>query len=126
MGMIILPLKKDVMSMIKLSTIQMIILKGKLTLNQITIHNEGSIKGKFVRSLLLEVKCNKIISMENFTENLIVLESLDIPLVLGNGWLCAHKGVIYATQWKIFLTAPSGKRVEYQRGPLLPEEAYPC
>jgi len=43
-----------------------------------------------------------------------VLESLDIPLVLGNGWLCAHKGMIYATQWKIFLTAPSGKRIEYQ------------
>ena len=62
----------------------------------------------------------------NFTVNLIVLELLDIPLVLGNGWLCAHKGVIYATQWKIFLTAPSGKRIEYQGGPLLPKEAYPC
>ena len=48
-----------------------------------------------------------------------MLESLDIPLVLGNGWSCAYKGVIYATQWKIFLTAPPGKRVEYQRGPLL-------
>jgi len=40
---------------------------------------------------------NLIISKENFTVNLNVLESLDIPLVLGNGWLCAHKGVIYAT-----------------------------
>ena len=97
MGMIILPLKKYVMSMIKLSTIQMIILRSKLTSNQIRIHNKGSVKGKFVRSLLLEVKCSEIISMENFTENLIVLESLDIPLVLGNGWLCAHKGVIYTT-----------------------------
>jgi len=37
------------------------------------------------------------IGKENFTVNHIVLESLDIPLVLGNGWLCAHKGVIYAT-----------------------------
>ena len=35
--------------------------------------------------------------MENFTENLTMLESLDIPLVLRNGWLWAHKGVIYAT-----------------------------
>jgi len=69
---------------------------------------------------------NLVISKENFTVNLIVLELLDIPLVLGNGWLCAHKGVIYATQWKILLTAPSGKRIEYQGGPLLPEGAYPC
>jgi len=69
---------------------------------------------------------NLVISKENFTVNLIVLESLDIPLVLGNGWLCAHKGAIYATQWKIFLTTPSRKRIEYQGGPLLPEEAYPC
>jgi hypothetical protein len=69
---------------------------------------------------------NLVIKKENFTVNLIVLESLNIPLVLGNGWLCAHKAVIYATQWKIFLTAPSGKRIENQGGPLLPEEAYPC
>jgi len=69
---------------------------------------------------------NLVVSTEKFTVNLIVLESLDIPLVLGNEWLCANKGVIYATQWKIFLTAPSGKRVEYQGGPLLPEETYPC
>ena len=69
---------------------------------------------------------NLIISKENFTVNLIVLESLDIPLLHGNGWLCAHKGVIHATQWKSFLTAPSRKRIEYQGGPLLPEEANPC
>jgi hypothetical protein len=69
---------------------------------------------------------NLVIIMENFIVNLIVIESLDIPLVLGNGWLCAHKGVIRATPCKIFLTAPSGKRIEYQGGPLLPEEAYPC
>jgi len=104
----------------------MTILRRKLTSNQIRIHNEGSVKGKFVRSLLLEVKCSEIISMENFTENLIMLGSLDIPLVLGNRWLCAQKGVIYATRWKIFLTAPSGKRIEYQGGPLLREEANPC
>ena len=157
--------------------------KSKLTLNQIRIHNDESIKGKPVRSLLTEIKYSKnyinrrlnnvdmndiqgvtkvvggyiqvdsvlvfalfdrsashsfisanlvktiervkcptrkpllvqtpkgeiqgdqvcsninlVISKENFTVNLIVLESLNIPLVLGNGWLCAHKAVIYATQ----------------------------
>ena len=180
--MIILSLKKDVMSMTKQSVIKIINWKSKLTLNQIRIHNDGSVKGKLVRSLLLKIKYNKIISMErlnnvdmnniqgatkvvggyiqmdsvlvfalfdrsashsfistdlvktiervkcptrkpllvqtplgeiqadqvcsnmnlviskeNFTVNLIVLESLDIPLVLGDGWLCAHKGVIYST-----------------------------
>jgi len=45
---------------------------------------------------------NLVKSKENFAVNLIMLESLDISLVLGNGWICAHKGVIYATQWKIF------------------------
>jgi len=69
---------------------------------------------------------NLVISKENFTVNLIVLESLDIPMVLGNGWLCAQKGVIYGTQWKILLTAPSGKRIEYHVCPLLHEEANPC
>ena len=69
---------------------------------------------------------NLVKSKENFAVNLSMLESLDMSLVLGNGWLCAHKGVIYATQWKIFLTAPSEKRIEYHSGPLLPEEAYPC
>jgi len=46
-------------------------------------------------------KINLVISKENFTINLIVLESLDIPLFLGNGWLCPHKDVIHGTQWKI-------------------------
>ena len=68
---------------------------------------------------------NLVISKENFTVNLIVLESLDILVVPGNGWLCAHKGVIYAIQWKIFLTAQSEKSIEYQGGPLLPVEANP-
>jgi len=40
---------------------------------------------------------NLVISKENFTVILIVLESLYILVVLGNGWLCPHKGVIYAT-----------------------------
>ena len=34
---------------------------------------------------------NLVISKENFTVNPIVLESLDISLVLGNGWLCAQE-----------------------------------
>jgi len=66
---------------------------------------------------------NLVINKENFTINLIVLESLGIPLVLGNGWLCAHKRVIYGTQYKMLLTTPSGKRIEYHGGPLLPEKA---
>ena len=65
MVMIILPLKKDVMSMTKLSVIKIIIQKGKLILNQIRIHNDGSVKGKLVKSLLSEVKFSKIISMED-------------------------------------------------------------
>jgi len=63
--MIILPLKKDVMSMTKLSVIKIIIQKSKLTLNQIIIHNDGSEKGKAVRSLLTEVKCSETILMED-------------------------------------------------------------
>jgi len=77
----------------------------------------GEIQAGQVRSNI-----NLVISMENFIVNLIVIESLDIPLVLGNGWLCAHKGVIRATQWKLFLSTPSGKIIEYQGGPLLPED----
>ena len=66
-NMIILPLKKYAMSMTKLSVIKVIIRKSKLTLNQIRIHNDGSEKGKPVRSLLTEIKYNKIISMEDWT-----------------------------------------------------------
>ena len=64
--MIILPLKKDAMNMTKLSVIKIIIIrKSKLTLNQIRIHNDRSVKGKPVRSLLTEIKYSKIISMED-------------------------------------------------------------
>ena len=159
----ILPLK-DVMSMMKLSTIKTIMLKSKLEVNQITIHNNEREKGKSIRvsnvdinniqgatkvvggyiqvdsvqvfalfdpttshsfiftdliKTIERVKCptrkpllvqtlvgeiqadqvcsniKLIINKENFTINHIVLESLDVPMVLGNGWLCAHKGVIY-------------------------------
>ena len=44
---------------------QIIILKSKLTMNQIKIHNDGSVKGKLVRSLLLEIKYSETISMED-------------------------------------------------------------
>jgi len=38
------------------------------------------------------------INGERFTASLIILESMDIPMVFGNGWLCAHKGVIQGNQ----------------------------
>jgi hypothetical protein len=63
--MIILILKKDAMSMTKLSVIKITIWKSKLTTNQIKIHNDGSVKGKLVRSLLSEIKYSEIISMED-------------------------------------------------------------
>jgi hypothetical protein len=62
--MMILPLK-DVMSMMKLSAIKIMILKSKLEVNQIRIHNGEREKGKAVRSLLMEVGCNETISMED-------------------------------------------------------------
>jgi hypothetical protein len=63
-----------------------------------------------------------VINKKNFTATLIVLESLKICMVLGNGWLCAHKGVIHGTRCTMLLTTLSGKRIEYQGGRLLPEE----
>jgi len=62
--MMILPLK-DVMSTMKLSTIKIMILRSKLEVNQIRIHNGEREKGKAVRSLLMEVRCNETISMED-------------------------------------------------------------
>jgi hypothetical protein len=46
------------------------------------------------------------INKENFTATLIVLESLKIRVVLGNGWLCVHKGVIHGTRCTMLLTTP--------------------
>ena len=63
--MMILPLM-DVMSMMKLSTIKIMIVKSKLEVNQIRIHNGEREKGKVVRSLLMEVRCNETISMEDW------------------------------------------------------------
>ena len=47
--------------------------------------------------VLADQMCKNVklqIKEENFTATLIVLKSMDIPVVLGNGWICAHKGVI--------------------------------
>jgi len=55
MDTIILPLKKDVTSMTRLSVTKIIIQKS----------NDGSEKRKAVRSQLTEVKCSKTILMEN-------------------------------------------------------------
>jgi hypothetical protein len=63
-----------------------------------------------------------IINKENFTVTLIVLESLNIPVVFCNGWLCAQKGVIHSTQYTMLLTTPSGKRIEYVGVQPAPEE----
>ena len=41
------------------------ILRSKLTMNQIKIHNDGSVKGKLVRRLITEIKYSKIISRED-------------------------------------------------------------
>ncbi len=59
-----------------------------------------------------------IINRQNFTATLIVLESMDIPVVFGNGWLCAHKAVVQANLYTVHLTSLSGERVEYRGGPL--------
>jgi hypothetical protein len=82
-----------------------------------------------VQTLVGEMQADQIypnvslfIKKENFTVTLIVLESLKIRVVLGNGWLCAHKGVIHDTRCIMLLTTPSGKRIEYQGGRLLSEE----
>ena len=48
----------------------------------------------------------------------MVLESLKIPVVLGNGWLCAHKAVVQANRCTVLLTASSRERIEYQGSPL--------
>ena len=52
-------------SMIKLCIFKIIILKCKLTSNQIRIHNDGSERGKAIRSLLMDVRCNETISMKD-------------------------------------------------------------
>jgi hypothetical protein len=50
----------------------------------------------------------------NFEVNLVVLESLDIDVVLGRGWLTACHGEIDCTQRSVSLTTPSGDRFVYE------------
>ena len=68
--------------------------------------------------------CSKVrlgINGEEFTATLIVLESMGVPVVLGNGWLCAHKGLILKDRSAIFLTTPSGKEIKYPEYQSVPE-----
>ena len=51
--------------MMKLSTIKIIILKSKLTLNKIRTHNDESENGDVIRSLLMEVKNNRTMLTED-------------------------------------------------------------
>ena len=46
--------------------------------------------------------------------NLIILESMEIDVILGQGWLSACKGVIKYAQCLVLLTTPSGERIEYE------------
>ena len=50
----------------------------------------------------------------NFEVNLVVLESLDIDIVLGRGWLTTSHGKIDCTQHSVSLTTPSGDRFVYE------------
>jgi hypothetical protein len=50
----------------------------------------------------------------NFEVNLVVLESMEIDVVLGRGWLTACHGKIDCTQHSVSLTTPSGDRFMYE------------
>ena len=58
-----------------------------------------------------------------FVANLIVLESLEIDVVLGMGWLSSCHGVINWAQHSVSLTtAPSGDKIEYEGTQSHPKE----
>ena len=50
----------------------------------------------------------------NFEMNLVVLESMEIDIVLGRGWLTACHGEIDSTEHSVSLTTPSGDRFVYE------------
>jgi len=50
----------------------------------------------------------------NFEVNLMVLESLEIDIVLGRGWLTTCHGEIDYTLHLVSLTTPSGDRFVYE------------
>ena len=47
---------------------------------------------------------------------------MDIDVILEKGWLSACKGVIKYAQRSVFLTTPSGERIEYEGIQHAPEE----
>ena len=57
-----------------------------------------------------------------FEANLIILESMEIDVILGQGWLSACKGVIKYAQRLVLLTTPSGERIEYEGIQPVPED----
>jgi len=59
-------------------------------------------------------KVSLVIKGVNYEVNLIVLESLEIDVVLGRGWLTACHGKIDCTQHSVSLTTPSGDRFVYE------------
>jgi len=78
-------------------------------------------KPMIVKSPGGEMKANRIcprVSLDikgiKFEANLIVLELVDIDVILGMGWMSACKGVIKYAQRSVFLTTPSGERIEYE------------
>jgi hypothetical protein len=58
-------------------------------------------------------KVNLKIRGVDFVDNLIVLESKDINVILGMDWLSKHKVLIDYSKMSIKLTTPEGKELEY-------------
>jgi len=72
-----------------------------------------SLRGK-IRPTRMCPKVSLDIKGVNFEVNLIALESLEIDVVLGRGWLTACHGKIDSTQHSVSLTTPSGDRFVYE------------
>jgi hypothetical protein len=69
----------------------------------------GKIRATYMcPKVCLDIKC--VI----FEVNLIVLESMEIDVVLGRGWLTACHGEIDCTQHSVSLITPSGDRFVYE------------
>ena len=58
----------------------------------------------------------------NFVANLIVLESMKVDVILGQGWLSACKGVIKYAQCLVLLITSLGERIEYESIQPAPKE----
>ena len=50
----------------------------------------------------------------NFEVNLVVLESMEIDVIFGRGWLTACHGKIDSALHSVSLTTPSGDRFVYE------------